>query len=268
MKECERETRVVKIKLCAVSLARSRSAFACPEPQRSFCPASWTVVSHRPDPGPRLRKLPLTPPHTATARHGIAQSGPFTLCTGSAAPIPTTQQPEMLCLCICTCRPLSTCSLVSIHTSVACCRVSPICCLVSPCLALTRSDIFDRDGEIEGQSRVCHNNVLTLGNEVRHELLKVALGLLEQRRRGLEEQRASVRVRERGALDLARKCQLTPTVLNCTYNSCLSSIHATSFSSVQSFPTSAVTLSPPHTGQSGRFSCSNVNVYRLSLPTY
>lgn len=90
MKECEKETRVVKIKLCAVSLARSRSAFACPEPQRSFCPASLTVVSHRPDPGPRLRKLPLTPPHTATARHGIAQSGPFTLCTGSAAPIPTT----------------------------------------------------------------------------------------------------------------------------------------------------------------------------------
>lgn len=53
-----------------------------------------------------------------------------------------------------------------------------------------------------------------------------------------------------------------------TYNSCLSSIQVTSFSSVQSLPISAVALSPPHTGQSGRFSCSNVNVYRLSLPTY
>lgn len=147
-----------------------------------------------------------TPHRNGTARHCAVRPihSVHRICRAHS----DNQQSEMLCLCICTCRPLSTCSLVSIHTSVARCRVSPICCLDSPCFALTRSDILDRDGEVEGQSRVCHHNVLTLGNEVRDELLEVALGLLEQWGRGLEEQRASVRVRERGALNLAVSCQL------------------------------------------------------------
>jgi hypothetical protein len=41
-----------------------------------------------------------------------------------------------------------------------------------------------------------------------------------------------------------------------------------SCSSVQSRLTSTSMLSPPHTGQSGRFSYSHVNVYSESLPLY
>lgn len=53
-----------------------------------------------------------------------------------------------------------------------------------------------------------------------------------------------------------------------SHRSSRNSIHSSSFSSFQSRPTVTEIDSPPHTGQSGRFSCSNVNVYNESFPTY
>jgi hypothetical protein len=121
---------------------------------------------------------------------------------------------------------------------------------------------LDRQRQRERQRPIRHRHLIPSLQNLPNSLLQIRLGSFVQLFRSLEEQGA-LWARERWFLDLPvdeRSEGKVETQRRETYMSCRSVNISMTRSSLVSFATSNSIDSPPQTGHSGLFSCSNVNV--------
>jgi hypothetical protein len=140
-----------------------------------------------------------------------------------------------------------------------------LACLAFHRILATSPRLFlelDRQRQRKRQRPIRHRHLIPSLQNLPNRLLQIRLGSFVQLFWSLEEQGA-LWARERWFLDLPVDVRLAgkvETQRRETYMSCRSVNISITRSSLVSLATSNSIDSPPQTGHSGRFSCSNVNV--------